>query len=243
MWIVGLSLVVLAVLIVAERLWAADRSPTHRGLNAVAGTLGVAVSVWLQPVISGVAVLAINRLGGGLIDLGAWPWPLAFVAYLLAMDLGEYLFHRAQHVVPWMWRMHSLHHSDPNVNATTAVRHFWAEPLLKGLTIWLAVGVLFKVTPSVAVAYALVTLYNFFTHANLPVSFGRWSWVWNAPAYHRLHHSSNPAHYDANFAAMLPIFDVLLGSYRRPERGVSTGLDRMPTTLGEVLTWPVRNQG
>ncbi len=240
MWMVFASIAVVGLLTAAEWRWPADHAPAQRGLNALAWVVGVLVSVGLQPAVGGVAVLAVNRLGGGLVDLSSWPWLVGFAAFVLAMDLGEYLFHRAQHAIPWLWRMHSLHHSDPNMNATTAVRHFWADPLIKGLTIWLAVGLLFKASPSIVLGYALLSFYNFFTHANLPVSFGRLSWAWNGPAYHRVHHSSDPAHYDTNFAALLPIWDVLSGRYRKPERGVKTGTERQPSSVIDVLLWPLR---
>jgi sterol desaturase/sphingolipid hydroxylase (fatty acid hydroxylase superfamily) len=163
----------------------------------------------------------------------------ATVAYVLAMDFGECMFHRAQHAVPFLWRMHSLHHSDPCMNATTTDRHWWGDSLIKALTIWPAVAILFRPSAATLATYAVLTTYHYFSHANLRVSFGRLSWLLNSPAYHRIHHSSDPAHHGANFAGLFPIFDVILGSYRPGAIFPPTGMDRRPETLVQALVWPL----
>ena len=83
------------------------------------------------------AIPLLIALGGpSLIDGAALPVWAGVLGYLVVRDLLEFLFHRAQHTVPWMWSMHSLHHSDPDMSALTTSRHFWAEPLIKAVTIW-----------------------------------------------------------------------------------------------------------
>jgi sterol desaturase/sphingolipid hydroxylase (fatty acid hydroxylase superfamily) len=71
------------------------------------------------------------------------------------------------------------------------------------------------------------------------MNFGRWSWLLNCPDYHRIHHSSDPAHYNTNFAALLPVFDVLFGTYRPATTRPATGLARNVGSLREMLLWPI----
>jgi len=52
------------------------------------------------------------------------------LAALLLLDLLRYLVHRCEHAVPLFWRLHALHHSDPDVDVTTSVRHHPVEYLL-----------------------------------------------------------------------------------------------------------------
>ena len=177
--------------------------------------------------------------GVGLLDGAKLPFWLGFAVLFLIRDLGEYLYHRAQHRVPFLWAMHALHHSDPNMAALTTQRHFWGDQLVKELTIWSAALMVIDPAPAMGFAYGIASLWNFLTHSDLPIDLGRWSWVINTPAYHRRHHSALPEHYDSNFAAMLPVFDVLCGSYNRPDGHPPTGLDRAPRNLGEVLIWPL----
>jgi sterol desaturase/sphingolipid hydroxylase (fatty acid hydroxylase superfamily) len=58
----------------------------------------------------------------------------SFVARFLLMNLLSYLVHRCEHAVPLVWRFHALHHSDPDVDLTTSLRHHLIEyPSLGGL--------------------------------------------------------------------------------------------------------------
>src|ERR1700679_1928698 len=116
--------------------------PAGRVLNLGMGLVSMLIGVLSSGSIGALVTLAVNAAGGGWVVLPSHGWGLILGAlvYLVAMDLGEYLFHRAQHAIPALWAMHSLHHSDPAFGTTTTVRHFWLDPLLKTLTIWLAVG-------------------------------------------------------------------------------------------------------
>jgi sterol desaturase/sphingolipid hydroxylase (fatty acid hydroxylase superfamily) len=181
--------------------------------------------------------------GHGLIDGAAFPFWLAFPLYLVVQDLGEYLFHRAQHRIPALWAMHALHHSDPNMSVLTTQRHFWGDQLVKRLTVWSAAAFIVSPTPELHGAYLLAGLWNLVVHSKLPIDFGRWSWLLNSPSYHRRHHSSKTAHYDSNFAALLPVFDVIAGSYHRGEGMPPTGLDRQPRSFAEVAAWPLLVSG
>ena len=233
----------MAVFLVLERRWPAVSSrPLEVAVNATAGLLTLLIQL-SAPWWSVAETALINLAGGGWIDLRPLPLWMGALVYFVAADFGEYLFHRAQHRFGWMWAMHSLHHSDTAMNTLTTLRHFWLEPVVKSVTIWLAVALLFKADAQILAVYGVIGLLNFFTHSNLRLGFGRFSWVLNSPQYHRLHHGENPAHHNANFAALLPIFDVLFGSYHVPARDEfpPTGLGGEATaTATDVLVWPFK---
>jgi sterol desaturase/sphingolipid hydroxylase (fatty acid hydroxylase superfamily) len=170
----------------------------------------------------------------------AMPVWVSALAYLVVRDGLEFLFHRAQHTIPWLWAMHSLHHSDPNMSALTTSRHFWGDAIIKALTIYPLAAFVIAPTPLAFGLFSLLSLWNFAVHARLPINFGPLSWLLNSPAYHRRHHSSLPEHYNSNFAALFPIFDVLSGTYNRPHGFPPTGLDTKPESLADLLIWPVR---
>jgi sterol desaturase/sphingolipid hydroxylase (fatty acid hydroxylase superfamily) len=232
----------IAVLLGCERVWPA--SSTQRGewmTNATALVLTVASQTVLGGLIAIYVARLVNGAGGGFIDLRRLGWGLGALTFILAMDFGEYMFHRAQHAFPWLWAMHSLHHSDSAINVTTAQRHYWLEPAIKAVSIWPAVALVFKVDGGILAVYAVATSYNLLTHSNVRLGFGPLSWLINAPQYHRLHHSREARHYNANFAALFPIFDVVSGSYLRPGRDVpATGLDVRVERPLDLITWPVR---
>jgi sterol desaturase/sphingolipid hydroxylase (fatty acid hydroxylase superfamily) len=208
----------------------------ERRLNLQCWALGFASRTLLVP-------LVLLMPGKSLVETSALPFWAGFLAYLLVMDLGEYLFHRAQHAIPLLWKLHSLHHSDGEMTATTTERHFWGDPLIKAVTIWPAAALVVAPTPAIVAAYMLATLWNYAVHASLPIDFGRFSWLLNSSAYHRRHHSSRPEHFNSNYAALLPIWDVILGSYNRPEGYPPTGLDHRPRSIREAAVWPLLPQG
>jgi sterol desaturase/sphingolipid hydroxylase (fatty acid hydroxylase superfamily) len=237
-----------------ERLWPArDDADRSFGFNLAYYAPATLIQALVTPWAGALTTMAVNALGGGLIALPTAGWGLAIGVgvYLVAMDLGEYLFHRAQHAFPWLWAMHSLHHSDPAFNISTTIRHFWLDLVIKTFTIYLVVGLVFKSGSLIPVIYGLMTLYNYFAHMNVKVGFGRWSFLLNAPQYHRLHHSRLTEHHDVNFAALLPIFDLVSGAYRAPRAGEypRTGLDdgQAPAEVWrggvwQALIWPLRTR-
>lgn len=189
-------------------------------------------------------VAVTNRLGGGLITLPSHGYLFvpAIAAYTLVMDLGEYLFHRAQHHIPAMWAMHSFHHSDPAFNVTTTARHFWAEQAIKACSIYFVAGLLFEANPEIIAVYSTLSLLNYVNHMNVRLGYGRAWFLLNSPHYHRVHHSSLEAHYDKNFAGLFPIYDVIFGTAYRPhtDEYPPTGLydHSCPRTLLEAVMWP-----
>jgi sterol desaturase/sphingolipid hydroxylase (fatty acid hydroxylase superfamily) len=237
----------MAVRLIPERLWPAQaaRPPGDR-INLFVWVMHIATQFALAGALGGLITLAVNGAGGGLVVLPSTGLGLVFGAaiYLVAMDLGEYAFHRAQHAIPALWAMHSLHHSDPHFDSTTSARHFWLEPAIKSVTVWLMVGLTFKASPAIVVIYAAATYYNVVIHSNTRLHLGRASWLVNSPAYHRLHHSASPEHWNCNYAALLPVFDLVFGGYRRPgalERprtGLETG--EAPRGMLEAAVWPLR---
>ena len=224
------SLLVTAALLLAERWHGAPRTDWLRNIQSWG--LQLAVMFTLMPLFhawDGVA----------LFDAAKLPFWAGLLIFVFVKDLGEYLFHRAQHRIPALWAMHSLHHSDPEMAVLTTQRHFWGDQLLKQVTIWSAALMVIKPTEAMVFAYGMISLINLLTHSDLPIDLGRWSWLINSPAYHRRHHSLLPEHYDSNFAALFPIFDVIFGSYVRPDGFPPTGLERKPESLAELVIWPL----
>jgi sterol desaturase/sphingolipid hydroxylase (fatty acid hydroxylase superfamily) len=232
-----ISGLILGLLTLLELRWPARRERAPRALNL---GLGVVRTVLQVAVAAGVGVLAASaaeRLGFPSLRMGSWPLLWSALTLVLTMDLAEYLYHRAQHAIPWLWRRHALHHSDPCVSATTTERHWWGDLVIKAL-LFAPIAAALQPSPGDYEIYGAISLWNYVVHANLKLDFGRLNWVLNSPAYHRLHHARAPEHHGANFAALFPIFDVISGSYRRPEGYVETGLDREPQDLWEAIAWP-----
>ena len=153
-------------------------------------------------------------------------WPIAdalagFVAGFLLLDFLQYAMHRCQHAVPFLWRLHALHHSDPDVDVTTSVRHHPIEYLIATAVYWLAVlaiGIPVIVVMSHGLAvFAAAAI----THGNISVP--EWLERLLRPVVitldlHLVHHSIEFARQNWNYGAVLSIWDRLFGTYTQISR-------------------------
>lgn len=218
----------------------------HTVLNVAYAVLTGWMGVALGPLLGIAATAIVNAAGGGFIALPASGFALigSVAVYLLAVDFMEYVFHRAQHAWPFLWAMHSLHHSDPSVNVTTTARHYWLEMPLKAIFVYPVLAILFEVPAAVLAIYGFSTIWHYVNHLNvrwrLPVS---WKIV-NNPQFHRIHHSLLPEHQNKNFAPYFPVWDILFRTAYapKPHEYPPTGLEggAPPLHLGEALLWPLR---
>jgi sterol desaturase/sphingolipid hydroxylase (fatty acid hydroxylase superfamily) len=137
--------------------------------------------------------------------------------FLFLVDFFQYWWHRTQHTVPFLWDQHVVHHSDENVNITTAVRHHPSEFIFQSIVIGMPLTTLFKISPDLSSGVGLVfSGLQFYLHSNLRIDLGRFSWVFGSPGMHRIHHSIRVEHQNKNFAAYFPIWDIIFGTYYRP---------------------------
>jgi sterol desaturase/sphingolipid hydroxylase (fatty acid hydroxylase superfamily) len=241
------SLPVMGLGVFAERLFRAKPCPIRAlTFNLLCLVPFAVLRVVAVNSVMGGTVTVVNKLGAGIICLPSEGYLLipAIVAYTLAMDFAEYIFHRAQHRLPALWAMHSFHHSDESLNVTTTFRHFWAEQAIKTCTIYLLIGLLFRTNVRIIAVYSAISLLNYFFHMNVRVGFGRGWFLLNSPQYHRVHHSSLMQHHDKNFAALFPILDAIFGTaYRpQPDEYPPTGLHDQngPRSIFEAIVWPAR---
>jgi sterol desaturase/sphingolipid hydroxylase (fatty acid hydroxylase superfamily) len=168
----------------------------------------------------------------GLSRLVAWPAWLQTLLIFILFDFWMYLWHRANHTVPFLWRFHRMHHSDPEMDASTALRFHTGEVVLSALT-RLAVLPLLGMTLAQLVLYEMVFLpVILFHHSN--VSLPRWVdhgllAIVVTPAMHRVHHSRWRPETDSNYGSVFPYWDFLARSFRlrADARAIHLGLDGM----------------
>jgi len=146
--------------------------------------------------------------------------PFALWVALLSSVVGDFIYywyHRWQHTSRWLWPMHELHHEDEHVNVTTAFKFHWMDTI--ALHIVQVLPAIFLPRPLVTipllnlVRYARVT----FEHLAIPLHLGPFNRLIASPANHRIHHSKLPDHFNKNFAAVWPFWDVIFGTYAAPK--------------------------
>jgi sterol desaturase/sphingolipid hydroxylase (fatty acid hydroxylase superfamily) len=200
------------------------------------GLFSIAIFFTLDPLMNDLASML--RLEGvhpfNLESLLPSMTPLAsFLLYLVVLDFCDYWFHRAQHQFNWWWGLHSLHHSQRDMNLWSDNRNHLLDDLLRDVfmaVIALAIGV----PPAqfillVSVSRALQSL----QHANVRIHFGRLGErLLVSPRYHRTHHAIGFGHESAgkgtlgscNFGVLLPVWDQLFGTARFDQGFAATGV-------------------
>jgi len=164
----------------------------------------------------GLAVMA-EAQGAGLLRLPDLPYWLAVLAGVVVLDLAIYLQHLLFHAVPALWRLHRVHHADPDFDVTTALRFHPVEILL---SIFIKAAVIFAFGPPVLAVLIFEVVLNgasVFNHANvrLPPRIERiLRWLVVTPDMHRVHHSKDMQETNSNYGFNLSIWDRLFGTYR-----------------------------
>jgi len=142
---------------------------------------------------------------------------LYFFLGILLMDFfGAYLPHVIEHKVPALWMVHLVHHSDHNVDATTANRHHPIESVIR--YVFTLVGVIIIGAPIgiVFLYQSLSIVATQFSHSNikLPKTIDKFiSYVLVSPNMHKVHHHYKMPYTDSNYGNIFSIWDRLLGTY------------------------------
>lgn len=206
-----------------------------------------AINAALSGVVSYCLTLATNKQFGLLYHLNL-PFMAAFVLGILLSDLNGYLAHRLYHKVPLFWRFHRVHHSDIELDASSALRMHPFEFIFQAAT-QATVLPLLGVSDTSFVVYVAFSLPLFIiNHAN--IKFPGWyekyvSLLFITPNWHRVHHSSEQAETDSNFADVFTIWDRIFATHksRKPEEiryGLETLREKESQTFWGMLTTPFK---
>ncbi len=150
-----------------------------------------------------------------------WSGSFGLLLDLVLLDFLIYWWHRANHVVPFLWRFHSVHHLDRFLDTTTAVRFHAGEVLLSALARAAAILLLAVPLSSVLVFEALVLMVAMFHHSNLrlpPALERALSLLVVTPSIHWVHHHRMRVDTDSNYCTILSVWDRLFASRSRHAR-------------------------
>jgi sterol desaturase/sphingolipid hydroxylase (fatty acid hydroxylase superfamily) len=249
---------VLALLLAAEVLWPRRPGPMRRRLRWVPNFAIVVIGAVLARLLLGLGAIGAAAWaaarGTGLLHQVDWPVALEAVAAFFALDLLIYWQHRLMHAVPGLWRLHRMHHSDVEFDATTALRFHPAEILLSLLLKMGAVALLGAPFLAVLLFEMALNAGAMFNHANLrlPPALDRiLRLVVVTPDMHRVHHSTQRREHDRNFGFTVPWWDWLFRSYTAQpaagHEGMPIGLtafrEDAEQRLAPLLAQPLRPLG
>lgn len=235
---IGMWLGMVLLLLLPIELWRRYRAG---GLNR---------QLWLEMMANGSALVPTILFGGVVTAFVLWlfstaaalaPWhfPVAIwtaIAAIILVDLVYYIDHRLGHRVRVLWAFsHSVHHSSPVFNQTTAVRISFVDGFISPW--YYTVIILIGFDPLlVAAAFAFNLAYQQWIHTELIGKLGWFDRWFNSPSNHRVHHGSQPQYLDKNFGGILMIWDRMFGTYAPEQEKVVFGLT---DPINSVNPWKV----
>jgi sterol desaturase/sphingolipid hydroxylase (fatty acid hydroxylase superfamily) len=220
-------------------------------VNLAFSALALAVATLLmRPAVETSMGLVAER-SFGLVHLVSLPTPVRLVLAFLLMDLSFYYWHLLNHRVPLLWRFHNVHHVDPDLDVTTALRfHFGELALSAGFRIVQIVAI--GVSAWAYLVYEAVFQANtLFHHSNLrlPIRLERaLNKVLVTPRMHGIHHSNVEREANSNYGVVFPWWDRLhrtLG-LNVPQSAITVGVPGYSNSednrLWEAAWMPFRKQ-
>ncbi len=174
----------------------------------------------------GIALLA-QRDGWGVFNVIHLPFVIVIFVSFIVLDGMAYVLHRIFHAAPVLWAIHAVHHSDVDVDASTAIRHHPAE-LIVGALLNLPIIVLLGLSPLAILVYTgAAAIMQTFHHSNLaiPMWLSWLGYIVVVPQMHHVHHSVQVSEANSNYSALFSWWDKLAGTLEHQPNVLKFGVE------------------
>ena len=171
---------------------------------------------WLLGMIIDRLIAAVDGVTGlsGLRLVSDWPIWIQLGFFLITHDLYIYLFHRLQHRVPLLWRLHEAHHSGRQVDWLSGSRSHALEILINQTIEFLPIVLLGAHPDVVFIKLTVDAAWGMYIHSNIGARPTWLSGIFVGPEMHRWHHATDLV--DVNFGTKLAFWDRLFGTAYLP---------------------------
>lgn len=248
---------ILAILIVVE-FWIPRKQRVHprqgrwitNGLITMLNTITLNLMSIAMPLLAVGAAMDASDKGWGLFNLMNLPLWADIVLTVIILDFVVWLQHLLNHKIPFLWRFHRMHHTDRDLDVTSAVRF---HPVEIAYSMLLKIAVVYLLGPAAIAVVVFEVILNgtaMFNHANLGLSKkldAILRKVLVTPDMHRVHHSIYHEEHDTNYGFAMSVWDRIFGTYTdQPRDGhaeMKLGLqwqDDRPTKIIWSLLLPFR---
>ncbi len=201
--------------------------------------MGLMVSLIAAPLIAVYVITFLTHIFGNstVTDLGHQTSSIELflmtLIITLSNDLGNYWNHRLAHQISFLWPFHAVHHSAEVMNPFTTYRthpfyDFLGNSFLTPFNATAAGIIFYFINPNVdiimlgganALAVIFMALCGSFHHSHFWISYGNFlNHIIVSPALHQIHHSTNPKHFNKNYAGVFALWDWMFGTLYIPEK-------------------------
>ena len=208
--------------------------------NLLLAAVVVSMNLVFASVTASLSAMATHRKIGLFSGLHLPRWFL-LIAGIAGLDLFAWFAHVLLHKVPVGWRFHRVHHSELEVDVTTAFRQHPGETLWRMMWQWagvVAFGLPFWILP---LYLGLAGLNALFEHANIRMKSGFdrcLQLVIVTPHMHKIHHSRISAQTDSNYSNIFSFWDRVFRTYTEQidPHSLSYGLVGLDDSQRQKLT-------
>ncbi len=219
----------------------------HTGLNIFFTVTTILVNFSMAFILAAAAYF-VDQNSFGLLPLITDNHLVELVVGLLVLDfIGSWLAHYIEHHVTWMWQFHVIHHTDQNVDTTTANRHHPGESVIRFLFTTAAVLIVGAPMWLVFLYQSMSVVLTQFNHSNVKMPDGldkALRVIFCTPNMHRVHHHYRQPYSDTNYGNIFSFWDRIFGTYVVVDNsklvyGVDTYMDKGQTeSVVDLLKLP-----
>lgn len=248
---------ILIILIMAEILFPKKKRIHNRkdrwitnGLITLINTASVNIVHIAIPLIAIVAAIDVSNGKMGLFNIINFPIWIEIILTVIILDFIIWGQHLLSHKIPFVWRFHRMHHTDRDLDVTTAVRFHPFEIIFSMFIKITSIYILGASAIAVIIFEIMLNGMAMFNHANLRIPFRIENILRKfivTPYFHRIHHSIYIDEHNKNFGFSLSIWDKIFKCYldqpRDGHKDMKLGLkwqNDKPTKLGWSLWIPFK---
>lgn len=180
----------------------------------------------------------------GVIALHTVPGAVQIVILFLVRDFLQWNIHIILHRIPFLWKIHEVHHSPKVMSFPVHLRYHWAENIIYRVpeySLFLLIG---SNVSDVFIIYVFSLTIGHLNHANLRLPWGFLKYIFNTSELHLWHHAKQvPSRYGVNYAITLSLWDWIFRTAYDPQKPpAEIGLaeePRFPKSFLRQLVWPL----
>lgn len=203
---------------------ALTQSKVRRWINNLAVVVidNLALRILFPILAVGLAVIA-ERNEWGVFNIFEIPVLVNVALSVIIFDFLIYLQHVMFHMIPLLWRLHRMHHIDPDYDVTTASRFHPIEIILS-MIIKMAAILVIGPAPIAIICFEIILNGSaMFNHGNIKLPQKIDAIIRKlivTPDMHRVHHSIYPSETNSNYGFFLSLWDQWMGTYKpQPKKG------------------------
>jgi ornithine lipid hydroxylase len=174
------------------------------------------------------------------------PIYIQVIIAFLFVELIRYWTHYLQHKIPFLWKLHSVHHS---VEEIYSLNNYYTHPvdyILRNILSFPIIA-LFGFSYEVISIVAVLSTIGMFAHSGADYNLGFFNYIFSTNRLHRWHHSAIPEEADNNFGASLIIWDQIFGTFYLPKdrlapehSGLLEDHPEVPKKFFEIVFYPIK---